>query len=60
MLILPYTIYRFSEIPIKFPRIDFAEVEQLTLKFIWNLKRFGIAKTTLKAEELTLSDLKTY
>lgn len=41
----------------------FAEIEDPTLKFMWNLKGHQIAKTILKknnkVEDLTLPDFKT-
>ena len=58
MAILPKAIYRFNAIPIKTPKIFYADMEKQILRFIWNYLQTRISKTALKknnkAEELKL------
>jgi len=48
MPILSKVMYRFSVFPIKIPMVSFAEIGKSIVKFIWNLKGPGIAKTIKK------------
>ena len=61
---LPRTIYTFHIIPIKIPWTFFTDLEQITLKFVWNQKRPQIARGMLKkkteASGITRPDFKLY
>ena len=62
MTILPNTIYRFSEIPIKLAMAVFTELEQKISQFIWKCKRPRIAKAVLRKKNeaggINLSDFR--
>ena len=61
--ILPKLIYRFNDIPVKIPDSLFAEVDEVTLKFMLKWKGSKITKMILKKKKKVLElkiDFKTY
>lgn len=48
MSILSKVTYRFNAIPVIIPMTSFTKIGKTTLKFLWNHRRFQIAKAILK------------
>ena len=48
MTILPEAIYRFNAVLIKIPMAFFTELEQITLKSVWNYKKHWTPVSVLK------------
>ena len=64
MSMLLKAIYTFNAIPIKITSAFFTELEQTTLKFVWNQKRPWMARGMLKkktiAGGITVPDFELY
>lgn len=61
---LSKAICRVRAIPVKAPKAFFAEIEETTLKFVWNHKRPQAAKAVLRKRDkcrgITLPSLKLH
>ena len=60
MTILPNTIYRFNDIPIKLPMAFFTELEQKNSQLIWKHKRPRILRKENRAGGINLPDFSLY